>query len=58
MTIRNGLGSSSSILASLCDKRANFARPLSSSGNRMTVEIFGQWKGAGFKARYQATDLG
>jgi len=57
MTIRDGLGSSSGILATLCDKRANFPIPLRSSGNTMSMEIFGQWKGKGFKVRYQAIDL-
>lgn len=55
--IRDGLESSSSILATLCDKPQNFPFPLRSSGNTMSVEMFGRWKGARFKARYQAIDF-
>ena len=57
MAVRDGLDCSSSILARVCDKHADFVMPLSSSGNTMSVEIFGQFKGAGFSARYQAFDL-
>ena len=57
MTLRDGLDCSSSILARDCDKHADFQLPLNSSGNTMSAEIFGQWKGAGFSSRYQAFDL-
>ena len=58
MAVRDGLDCSSGILARVCDKHADYLMALSSSGNNMSVEIFGQWKGAGFSARYQAFDLG
>lgn len=57
MAIRDGLGNSSSILATLCDKREKFAIPVRSSANAMSVEIIGRWKATGFKASYQAHHL-